>query len=105
MSDAKRDANMVPTLLGVSSSDGITPVPVYVDPITHRVLVSSASNAYTIETPTGTVDGSNQSFTVTNTPVYIISDGATYFENAGYTIVGLTITLTVPPQSFIRSFS
>lgn len=39
MSDASRDGNFVPTLLGVSSIDGVTPVPVYVDPVTHRLLV------------------------------------------------------------------
>lgn len=39
MVDAKRDENFVPTLIGVSSADGITPVTVYVDPTTHRLLV------------------------------------------------------------------
>lgn len=34
---------MVPTLIGVSSADGITPVTVYVDPTTHRVLVQSSA--------------------------------------------------------------
>lgn len=40
MGDAKRDANLVATLIGVSSADGITPVTIYVDPTTHRVLTS-----------------------------------------------------------------
>lgn len=39
MENAKRDENFVPTLLGVSSVDGETPVPIYADPITHRLLV------------------------------------------------------------------
>lgn len=39
MADAKRDQNSVPTLLGVSNTDGVTPTPVYVDPVTHRLLV------------------------------------------------------------------
>jgi len=43
MGDAKRDANSVTTLLGVSSVDGITPVTIWVDPVTHRVLVDLAS--------------------------------------------------------------
>lgn len=55
------------------------------------------------ETPTGTVDGSNTSFTVTETPVYVIVDGVTYFEDNGYTISGSTITTSVPPTGFIRS--
>lgn len=41
MAEAKRDGNYVPTLTGVSSADGSTPVNVYVDPTTHRLLVSS----------------------------------------------------------------
>lgn len=45
MFDAKRDNNQVTTLIGVSSVDGITPVTVYVDPVTHRVLVQSAGGA------------------------------------------------------------
>ena len=39
MGDAKRDQNMVPTLIGVSSVDGVTPVLAWIDPVTHRVLV------------------------------------------------------------------
>lgn len=42
MGDAKRDANSITTLLGVSNADDITPIPVYVDPVTHRMLVSSS---------------------------------------------------------------
>jgi hypothetical protein len=57
-----------------------------------------------IETPSGVINGSNTTFTVLNIPKYIISDGATYFESAGYTRVGLTLTLSVPPVDFIRSF-
>ena len=43
MAEAKRDNNMITTLIGVSSADGITPVTIYVDPITHRVLTSAAA--------------------------------------------------------------
>lgn len=41
MAQASRDQNNVPTLLGVSSSDGATPVPIYANPTTHRLLVDS----------------------------------------------------------------
>lgn len=57
-----------------------------------------------IETPTGTVDGSNVTFTVTETPLYIVADGITYFEGAGYSLAGLTITMDSKPFSYIRSF-
>lgn len=41
MANAKRDENRVPTLIGVSSADGVTPTLAYVDPVTHRLLVDS----------------------------------------------------------------
>ena len=47
---------------------------------------------------TGAINGINQSFTFTSKPVYIVSDGAKYKENAGWTWSGLTATLTIPPQ-------
>lgn len=39
MANAPRDENHLPTLLGVSSADGITPVVLWADPTTHRLLV------------------------------------------------------------------
>ena len=43
MANAKRDENSVPTLLGVSSADGVTPVVLWADPTTHRLLTDSAT--------------------------------------------------------------
>lgn len=40
MANAKRDDNYIPTLLAVSNVDGTTPVPLYADPVTHRLLVT-----------------------------------------------------------------
>lgn len=42
MADASRDQNFVPTLLGVSNADGVTPVKVYANPTTHRLLTDNA---------------------------------------------------------------
>lgn len=39
MAEAQRDDNRIPTLIGASSADGTTPVNVWVDPTTHRLLV------------------------------------------------------------------
>ena len=55
------------------------------------------------ETPTGAVNGANVTFTVLNTPVYIVSDGVQYFEGAGYSLAGLTVTMDYAPTGFIRS--
>ncbi len=43
MANAYRDENNVPTLIASSSSDGKTPVRVYADPSTHRLLVDATS--------------------------------------------------------------
>ena len=40
MGDAGRDNNRVTTILALSNADGVTPVAVYADPTTHRLLVS-----------------------------------------------------------------
>lgn len=41
MTQARRDDNQVTTLLAVSNVDGITPVLLYADPVTHRLLVQN----------------------------------------------------------------
>lgn len=48
MAQAERDENFVPTLLAVSNADGVTPVAVYADPTTHRLLVDLASGNGTV---------------------------------------------------------
>lgn len=104
MGDAKRDSNMVVTLLAVSNVDGLTPVTLYADPTTHRLLVSSSG--VTEETPDGLVNGSNITFTVSNTPKFVIIDGMFRVSGQGYTYSGGTITVNalIPPVDFIRSF-
>jgi hypothetical protein len=56
MSEAKRDQNRVATLLGVSSSDGITPVPLYADPTTHRLYVDLPTGSGDVTGPASSVD-------------------------------------------------
>jgi hypothetical protein len=53
---------------------------------------------------TGAVDGSNTTFTFTQKPTYIVSDGAWYVENSGWTWSSLTATMSVPPQTGIFGF-
>lgn len=45
MAEAKRDGNQVPTLIAVSNADGLTPVVLYADPTTHRLLVSAVAGS------------------------------------------------------------
>ena len=56
MSNASRDQNRVPTLLGVSSVDGVTPIAIKVNPVTNAVLIDLSTstttfsdNAFTIQ--------------------------------------------------------
>lgn len=52
-----------------------------------------------IETPSGTINGSNTNFTVTNEPKYVVVNALTYFDGAGYSYSGGTITFDIPPAT------
>lgn len=93
MANAKRDDNYIPTLLAVSNADGSTPVALYADPTTHRLLVSIA---LTIEAPTGNVDDNNTAFTFTAKPTLVIVNGAIYRENKGWTWSSPIATISAP---------
>jgi hypothetical protein len=60
---------------------------------------TGGGSALSFETPTGTINGTNDVFTVTHTPVGITLNGLWYFEGDGYTRVGLTITMLVIPET------
>ncbi len=64
----------------------------------------SGGTGFTKETPVGSVDSSNTSFTVTHEPNYVVADGITYFDGAGYTYSALTVTMDSPPSQYIRSY-
>ncbi len=51
MADAYRDQNSVPTLIASSNVDGKTPVRVWADPVTHRLLVDVTSGSDTVFSP------------------------------------------------------
>lgn len=103
MGNAKRDGNFIPTLLGVSATDGTTPIAIYADPITHRLYVDLAGGGGLTEISfTGSVDGSNTSFTVASQPTYVVSDGVWFKatdsnSNVQWSYAGGTITLNIPP--------
>ncbi len=66
-----------------------------------RAIVASSTNTLT-ETPSGTVNASNTTFTVTRPPTSIEIDGLTYFEGAGYSYSNFSITTDLAPSNFIR---
>lgn len=69
------------------------------------ITITGGSGGTSIETPTGTINGVNTSFTVSNEPKYIIVDGVSKFSTLHYTYLAGTITITdgAPPTQFIRS--
>lgn len=110
MANAYRDQNSVPTLIAVSNVDGQTPVRLFADPVTHRLLVDATGgggSTLAFETPTGAVDDSNTSFVVLNEPLYILVNGAQYLVGTGLysSYVAGTVTLSSPVGTggFIRS--
>jgi hypothetical protein len=63
---------------------------------------SSTGSGVTVQTPTGLVDGINLTYGVTAQPKWVVADGTTFYENAGYTYAALTIVMVNPPTQYIR---
>jgi len=87
MSQAPRDENFVPTLLGVSNADGTTPVPVYADPTTHRLLVDLPGGSGDVVGPASSTDNAVARF-----------DGTTgkLLQNSAVLIADTTGNITGP---------
>lgn len=77
MADAKRDQNNVPTLLGVSNVDGVTPVVIWADPVTHRLLVDASGGGSSIELQTDGVPNGDQTLLnlIAGTNITLTDDG------------------------------
>ncbi len=107
MSDSHFDSNHVPTLLGTSNADGATPVTIYADPVTHRLLTSATTGGTgTYYTVSGTIDGNNATFTFAanaasdyilflNRQQQVLTTDYTTVSGGGTT----TITMTTPPDA------
>jgi len=94
MAQASRDQNFVPTLLAVSSVDGTTPVAVYADPTTHRLLVDLPSGTGTVTSVSVTsANGfAGTVATATTTPAITISTTITgILKGNGTAISAVTI--------------
>ncbi len=104
MANAYRDENSVPTLIAASNADGKTPVRVYADPATHRLLVDSAggTGTGTWYTVTGTIDGNNVTFTIATSPasdILLFLARQPQMPTDDFTISGGTITYAVAPDA------
>jgi hypothetical protein len=107
MAQASRDENFVPTLIGVSSADGKTPITVYVDPVTHRLKVDLGSGASGTVTNVsvatangfaGTVATSSTTpvITLTTTITGILQGNGTAISAASTTGTGNVVLATSP---------
>lgn len=56
-----------------------------------------------VETPTGTVNASNTTFVPSSEPQWVVADGITYYDGAGYTWSSPNIIMDVPPSASIRA--
>lgn len=59
----------------------------------------SSTGSVGVETPSGTINGSNTDFTVAHEPKYVVMNALTYFDSAGYSYSGGTITFDIPPAT------
>jgi len=107
MAQAKRDDNFVTTLLAVSSVDGVTPVTLYANPVTHRLLVDlSGGGSGTVQTISiassngfaGTSDGdpNNPTLTLSTTITGILQGNGTSISAATTTGSGSVVLSTSP---------
>jgi len=85
MAQAQRDQNNVPTLLGVSSTDGKTPIPIYANPTTHRLLVDNAGVTSGTSVPSSTPTALGQVYIKTDTAKVYIATGTS--SSSDWTIV------------------
>lgn len=95
---APRDNNRIPVLIGTSSSDGTTPVTVYVDPTTHRLKVDASSTANIIIGTSTITSGTDKGILYDNAGVvgeYTPSASLILATDASKNVVGLS-TATYP---------
>lgn len=96
MANASRDQNFVPTLLAVSSADNSTPVKLWADPTTHRLLVDLTSISSLFQTDTFTSTNNQTVFSASATvayTVYLSVNGSIQTPSSDYSVSSNTATL------------
>ena len=83
----------------VLTSNGAGALPTWQD------STGGSGGGFTRLTATGIINSINADFTFTEKPDYIVSDGAWYEENSGWTWSGSTATMTIPPNDSIYGFT
>jgi len=108
MSNASRDENNIATLIAASNVDGTTPVKVYADPVTHRLLVDLptsggsvtsvsvvSANGFAGTVATATTTPAITLSTTINSPV--LAGNGTAISAATTTGTGSTVVLNTAP--------
>jgi len=96
-------ANLKISELTEATTIDATDVLVFVDISANETKKIQFANLFAnFETPSGAVDGTNATFVCTRTPRCVYADGGVYFNNYGYTLAGLTITMSFYPSQFVR---
>lgn len=104
MAYAKRDENRIPTLLGVSSVDGITPVVIYADPITHRLFVDLPSGSGDMTKSVYDPAGGEKQVAFLGDTVQIYSYGTlNFYSDAGTTLMGNIASNSAGNYGFLNS--
>ena len=94
---ASRDNNMVTTLLAVSNADGISPVLLWADPVTHRLLVQLVSITALFQADVFTATNNQTVFNASKTVtagLYLSVNGIIQTPGVDYTVTGNAATLT-----------
>lgn len=95
MSDAYRDANNVPTLIAASNVDGSTPVRVYADPTTHRLLVDLPSSGTVTSVSVVSANGfAGTVATATTTPAITLTTTITGIVKGNGTAISAAVAAT-----------
>lgn len=79
--NASHDQNHVPTLIAVSSADGSSPIKVYADPSTHRLLVNSTGGGSGMAIGGTVTGGTPGSVLFIGTGPVLAQDNAKFFWN------------------------
>lgn len=94
MADASRDSNFVTTLLAVSNVDGTTPVTLWADPVTHRLLTSpTGSGSGDVVGPASATDNAIARFDTTTGK--LIQNSAVTISDTGAINVAGAFTLPI----------
>lgn len=67
------------------------------------LTINASGSGIIVETPPEAVDAVNTVFTVSGQPKWIVQDGITLYEGAGYSYAAGVITTDLAPSQFIRA--